>query len=273
MPPARADAACDAWPWWFAPAGVFLAFAATGLFSALILGVVSATGAAATDAPGVTLGLTAVQDLTFIAAAAGVAASAGAFGPAVLGLRPVSRRTLTLWVGAGLVAFLAFALAWTQLTGLEAEQDTLKSLGTDASTANLVATAIVVVGLAPVAEEILFRGLAFRALRNALPVWAAAAAIGIGFGMIHYTGPDSVGVLVPLAVLGALFCLLYEWTGSLWPPIALHVVNNALALSLTSERAEAPIAVLAVAGPVLAIILVLAAGSREPARAEAPSPT
>jgi len=36
--------------------------------------------------------------------------------------------------------------------------------------------------------------------------------------------------LVPLAFLGVLLCGIYQWTGSLYPCIALHVLNNSISL-------------------------------------------
>jgi membrane protease YdiL (CAAX protease family) len=66
-------------------------------------------------------------------------------------------------------------------------------------------------------------------------VWAAAALSGAVFGLLHYTDPDSIGVVPQLAVLGVLLAWLYERTGSLWPPILLHVVNNAIAFVVVTS--------------------------------------
>ena len=52
---------------------------------------------------------------------------------------------------------------------------------------------------------------------------------GLVFGGIH-VGSSPVGYLVPLAIFGFGLCLLYERTGSLYPSIALHAVNNSIAL-------------------------------------------
>jgi uncharacterized protein len=51
----------------------------------------------------------------------------------------------------------------------------------------------------------------------------------------------------PLGVLGVVFCLVYERTGSLFPVIALHALNNALAFGVQAEGWE----VSAVLGPVM----------------------
>ncbi len=247
---------CARWPWWFAPVGVAAAFAVTGLISAVILGVVSAAGGDGLDDPTVSFALTLLQDAAFIGVACALAATAGTLSSRALGLVPVRTPVLIGSAALALTAFLLFALLWAQVTALPREQDTLRTLGAEEGTVRLVLTAVLVVLIAPVAEEILFRGMAYRALRNAMGAWLAAVLVGSGFGAIHYSGPDSIGVLVPLAVLGAIFCLLYEWTGSLWTPIALHIANNALAVGATSEQEAAPVvAMLAGTAGVVAVVL------------------
>jgi hypothetical protein len=74
---------------------------------------------------------------------------------------------------------------------------------------------------APVVEEIFFRGLLYRALRNRLSVASAAIIAGVLFGLIHgITFP--LNTLPPRMAFGIIACLLYEATGSLYPSIALH---------------------------------------------------
>ena len=75
------------------------------------------------------------------------------------------------------------------------------------------------------------------------PVGPAGASIVIGvvFGSIHYTGPDTLALIPPLIALGVAFCVLYERTGSLYPAIALHAINNALTFSLTAGADAAPV--------------------------------
>jgi membrane protease YdiL (CAAX protease family) len=42
-------------------------------------------------------------------------------------------------------------------------------------------------------------------------------------------------VVVQLTVFGLALAWLYERTGSLWPPMALHVLNNALAFAVLTS--------------------------------------
>jgi hypothetical protein len=74
---------------------------------------------------------------------------------------------------------------------------------------------------APVCEEVFFRGMLYRSLRNRLPLWPAVLIAGSLFGLIHiFSHPlNSIPVLI---AFGILMCLLYERTGSVLPGIAVH---------------------------------------------------
>ncbi len=74
---------------------------------------------------------------------------------------------------------------------------------------------------APIVEEIFFRGLLYRALRNRMRVLPAALIAGFVFGAVHGMAYP-LNTLPPRMVFGLIACLLYERTGSLYPSIALH---------------------------------------------------
>jgi len=91
--------------------------------------------------------------------------------------------------------------------------------------------ALVVIVVAPICEQLFFRGFLFRVLRLRMGFWLAAGIDGVLFGLVH-----SELVLVPvLAVLGASLCWVYERTGSLVPAIAIHALNNTIAYGATTE--------------------------------------
>jgi membrane protease YdiL (CAAX protease family) len=77
--------------------------------------------------------------------------------------------------------------------------------------------------LAPVAEEILYRGVLFRSLRNRLGVLAGAVLSSVIFAVLHFY--DGYG-LASVAVFGFSCALLYAGTGALSTVIALHVLYN-----------------------------------------------
>ncbi len=82
----------------------------------------------------------------------------------------------------------------------------------------LLATVI----LAPLTEEIVFRGLIYTRLKRGMPVLLAALLSALIFGIMHGTLLHMV-FTVPM---GLFLCLFYDRFGSLWVPIALHMGFN-----------------------------------------------
>ena len=85
---------------------------------------------------------------------------------------------------------------------------------------------LMTVVLAPVAEEIFYRGLVLTSLRRALPAWAAVVITGVVFGVMHFEWLQLGG----LALFGILAGALAVKTGRLGPAILAHVGFNAIAL-------------------------------------------
>jgi membrane protease YdiL (CAAX protease family) len=91
--------------------------------------------------------------------------------------------------------------------------------------ATTILTALTLVVLAPLVEEMVFRGLLFGALAPRLGIYAAALISALIFGLVH-----GDAVLFPtLAALGFINALTYANTGNLIVPITLHALNNTLA--------------------------------------------
>lgn len=82
--------------------------------------------------------------------------------------------------------------------------------------------------LAPVAEEILFRGYLYGKLRKLLPVWATVLITSLLFAFAH--GQWNVGIDV--FILSIVLCSLREVTGSIWAGMLLHMMKNGLAFYL-----------------------------------------
>jgi len=78
--------------------------------------------------------------------------------------------------------------------------------------------------VAPIAEETFFRGFLFAGLRKYCSFWIAAGVSALIFAAGHMVP----GAILPLYFLGFLFAWLRERTGSIWPSIAMHMLNNAL---------------------------------------------
>ena len=77
--------------------------------------------------------------------------------------------------------------------------------------------------LAPVAEEILYRGVLFRSVRNRLGMAAGAVISSLIFALLHFY--DGYG-LASVGIFGLACAFSYAATGSLTTAIALHVLYN-----------------------------------------------
>jgi uncharacterized protein len=101
-----------------------------------------------------------------------------------------------------------------------------------------------IVVLAPIAEEVFFRGIGFNALlRERGRRWAYLGSAAL-FAVIHL----SLVALLPIFLLGLALAWVYERTGNLLAPIAMHAVVNGIsvlfALLIRYEVIDLPTALL-----------------------------
>lgn len=110
------------------------------------------------------------------------------------------------------------------------------------STAQVVLVAIGAVVVAPVVEEIAFRGLWLRALMPRMGFWPAALLSSLVFGLLHAHEGASVAVAVVLVAatgaFGVLQSMLVRRSGRLAPAMFVHAAVNALALAVTIAAAR-----------------------------------
>ena len=234
--PAGAESA-PRWPVWYAPVGFLVGFAITLLVSVIAGLVAAAAGVDVEDdvPPGLVVVLTLLQGVILCGTAIFLASRTRRPRPWHFGLRRARFWPSVGWAALGLGSFLVFAIFYSALVTPEGEQSVTEDLGADESTLALIAAGIVVIVVAPVAEEFFFRGFFYRALRSRLGVLAAAAIDGLVFGLIHFTGSDTLELLPILAVLGFTFCLIYERTRTLYTVIGLHALNNCVAYGAETD--------------------------------------
>lgn len=206
-----------------AAVGVFLA-----LGTGVVLGIPAAIIGAKDNGDLTTLGNVGVQLATalgFLLVPMAIAAQRGAesLGEILrrLGVRAF-RPSALKWMAAAVGVYLLFAALYSSLIVEPKQEDIAKGFGA------LPVQVLLIVILAPVSEEVCFRGMLFGGLRERLPRFAAALLSGLIFGGLHaLTGITAVP---PLIVFGLVLALLYERTGSIVPGILLHVLNNCVAL-------------------------------------------
>ena len=138
------------------------------------------------------------------------------------------------WPAVGL-GIAATAVSWAIWTGLDqliawqllTDEPNPMQTPLDAGPGIAVLDMMTTVAGAPVVEEIAYRGLLLGGLRAFVPDWLALVVSSALFALVHSYGLTGT---LDVALLGALFGLLYLRTGSLLAPIACHAGINALSL-------------------------------------------
>jgi hypothetical protein len=232
------------WPLWLAPAGLVLGLA-VGIFATLLVEIVGSSGGSSLShpSPAVSIAADIAFDLGFVVAALYLVSTIRRPRAADFGYRLVSIRRGLVVVVVAAVGYYLVTAGYSSLVNFHGSDKLPSELGVTKSTAALVAATIFVCVLAPMAEEFFFRGFLFGVLRRwkvtvfgrSLGPWIAAVIVGILFGLAH-TGSASSQYLIPLGFLGFVLCLVRWRTGSLYPCMALHSANNALALGVNQEH-------------------------------------
>ena len=151
------------------------------------------------------------------------------------GFRALGFRRTALWPAVGLViGGIVIALAFEVLYGSIVQQLNLP-LQTNADRLTqqahyapftIVFTLLAAVIFAPLCEEVFFRGYLFPGLLHGMNVWMATLVSALLFTLVH----GDIGSALPLFIIGLVLPVLRWRTGSLWPGIALHFLNNLLAM-------------------------------------------
>ncbi|MPZ72532.1 MAG: CPBP family intramembrane metalloprotease [Nitriliruptorales bacterium] len=158
-------------------------------------------------------------------------------------LGPAARSWQALGWGvlAGIFALLVFAVGLGTVLELLARltrgtlpevQETFRDIAADRSAAPVLVFGSVLV--APLAEELCFRGLLFSALRKRFPLWPAMGLSGLAFGLTHVQTTLDGYLLVLLIVmpLGMFLAFTYERSRTLLVPITAHAVFNLVQVAL-----------------------------------------
>ncbi len=237
-PPPPAPVAPPRWGLGDAAVGLLIANGAALIIGAVIL---AATGNIEEGADGdLSLGMIAVLQIPLWAGYLGVplyAARVKGHGLVTdFGLR-MKAVDIPLGLGAGLVTQIAVipavyyglffplleALGWDGDRDLSGEARELTDKATDA--AGIVLLVLVVVVLAPVIEELFFRGLLLRALEHRVGSGWALVLSSVVFGAVHLQALQ----FFALTVIGLVLGWLTQRTGRLGPAIWAHVAFNGVA--------------------------------------------
>lgn len=147
-----------------------------------------------------------------------------------LGLRWARWPWVLLIAPAVLVGMWVFIIAldvagfnsWVQGWSGDGTQDTVMLFQESDDWGVLVVMSLLAVVVAPVTEEVIFRGYLYPAARHFSGRWPAALFSALVFAAAH----SNVLALLPLLVLALVLVFVYGLTRSIWAPIACHAIFN-----------------------------------------------
>lgn len=116
------------------------------------------------------------------------------------------------------------SIAWLEQMGIKAtEQSAVETLRHAGQGLGLLAFVLITVVIAPLGEELLFRGVLYPAIKHAGFPHFAWWGTSLLFAVIHFNRP----ILLPLFLLSLLLVWLYDYTDNFLAPLTAHMVFNA----------------------------------------------
>lgn len=138
---------------------------------------------------------------------------------------------LVVAVGQVVAIFLMFTYK-----NVEPEQVAVQQIKTASTSTSLLAVLILcVIFIVPAVEELLFRGFFQNWLKRFMGQWKAVALTSLVFAFFHFSpsqGMGNIELLISLFVLSCFLGFIYERQKSLWAPISMHAIFNAVSIML-----------------------------------------
>ncbi|MCX6866205.1 MAG: type II CAAX endopeptidase family protein [Verrucomicrobia bacterium] len=142
---------------------------------------------------------------------------------------------LFMWMVFGGLQISGY-MEWMQSLGVETVQDTVKLLQKSEDPLILGLMGLAAVVVAPLCEETVFRGYFYPVMKKFAGAWSAAFCSSLVFASAH----GNLTFMLPLFVFGGVLVFIYEKTGSIWAPIAVHFCfNSATVLAQIAVRYHA----------------------------------
>ncbi len=114
-------------------------------------------------------------------------------------------------------------MEWTQAPELQQISQDVQSITDPLALAGACLSIIIIT---PICEEICFRGFIFNSLVRDWGMPAAATVSGLLFGAVHL----SLLHFIPLSILGIVLAVSYYKSRSIWTPITIHALFNAIGI-------------------------------------------
>ncbi|MBN1494722.1 CPBP family intramembrane metalloprotease [Candidatus Peregrinibacteria bacterium] len=147
------------------------------------------------------------------------------------GFKSIGLKKTVLWVlfsyvvyiGTGVLLIMTFYSLGIGSLGFEPQKSIFEIFGRD--TLGIAIAFLIALVIAPLTEEIFFRGFVLQTLAKILgPAWGIALTALI-FASVHFEFQS----IMPLLILSVVLNVLFIKTRSVWPGIVFHILNNSIA--------------------------------------------
>lgn len=133
-----------------------------------------------------------------------------------------------MWISMALLQASGWNGWLEQSLGIESLQESVKLLQQAKDPVVVALMAIAAVVVAPIAEEVVFRGYLYPAAKHFCGPVGGILFSSLVFAAAH----GNVVAIAPLFLLAVLLCLIYEFTGSIWANISVHFLFNAATVTI-----------------------------------------
>lgn len=140
------------------------------------------------------------------------------------GIKSVLQTWLLIW------ALQVIYMAMLLFRGINPPPNALVEILVNPTIWMFIANVLLIAVVAPIVEELLFRGMLFQGLKSYFGVWTAVFLSAAIFSALHF---QLIG-FIPRLMLGIGLAYLYEKHRSILPSIGLHAINNLVAILLAS---------------------------------------
>lgn len=127
---------------------------------------------------------------------------------------------------SGLLLNFLWSLGLDEIPGFQKQQPILPFFGEE--NWQVMIGFVVIAMIAPIVEEMFFRGFMLPTLVKNLNVFWGSVLTAAIFALIHF----ELQIVIPIFILGLILNGLFLKSRSLWPGIGFHVLNNVLAFSV-----------------------------------------
>lgn len=140
--------------------------------------------------------------------------------PVALGIAAVS--VIAIWFVIAVAVSLLDSYAFGGIRPDESSQQTVETFRKAGNPLYKILLAFSAVVIAPLSEEIIFRGFLYGVVKRYTDRWFATFLTALFFAAVH----QHVGSLFPLFLLAIGLAVAYEATGCLLVPIFMHAIFN-----------------------------------------------